>query len=174
MNLTPMQSDEALALARLRQWAHDRVNLAQPRTQRQKHNGWERRDERTFDARLVRVIDFGRALASLTPQEQIALVLRYRDRETAGRISIAAGCGERQVEGGADQTLQLVDGLETHVQQHVVHGGGALRPDELEQAFQLMGGFDVGVTGLEAKEHVAGEVEALGFPFDRFQRGGKQ
>ena len=99
MNLTPMQSDEALALARLRQWAHDRVNLAQPRTQRQKHNGWERRDERTFDARLVRVIDFGRALASLTPQEQIALVLRYRDRETAGRISIAAGCGERQVEG---------------------------------------------------------------------------
>lgn len=92
-----MQPDEALALARLRQWSYDRIQLASARTVDHNRRGWTQRNSRTFDARLVRVIDFSRALADLQPLEQAALILIHRDRETVSRAAIALGCSERTV-----------------------------------------------------------------------------
>ena len=85
----PMHPDEALAVARLRQWCADRLQLASARTVEYRPRGWQQRDSRTFDARLVRVIDFSRALATLDGEEQAALVLSYRDRQTRPDVARA-------------------------------------------------------------------------------------
>jgi DNA-directed RNA polymerase specialized sigma24 family protein len=92
-----MSPDEALAVARLRQWCFDRLSLASARTCGYQRSGWQRRDERTFDARLVRVIDFARAMGKLDAEEQAALVLTYRDRERAPETARALGCSIRKL-----------------------------------------------------------------------------
>ncbi len=97
MTTGPMQTDEALAIARLRQWSHDRLQLTHARTCDYRREGWKHRNDRTFDARLVRVIDFGRALGTLDAEEQAALVLTYRDRQNALEISRALHCSLRKI-----------------------------------------------------------------------------
>jgi DNA-directed RNA polymerase specialized sigma24 family protein len=93
----PMSPDEALAVARLRQWCYDRLQLSNARTCDYQRNGWQERDCRTFDARLVRVIDFGRALGKLDGEEQTALVWRYRDRVPESAIAEAMQCSIRKL-----------------------------------------------------------------------------
>jgi len=93
----PMQITEALAVARLRQWASFRCTNLQGKTGRLNVQGWQRRDERSFDAALVRVIDFERALSALDEDEQIALVLRYRDKQEAIQIAVGLQCSVRRV-----------------------------------------------------------------------------
>jgi len=66
----PMQPDEALAVARLRQWCYDRLSLTSARTCDYQRQGWQQRNDRAFDARLVRVIDFGRASHRSTPKSK--------------------------------------------------------------------------------------------------------
>jgi DNA-directed RNA polymerase specialized sigma24 family protein len=93
----PMSPDEALAVARLRQWCHDRLSLASAHSCDYQRQGWQNRNERTFDARLVRVIDFGRALGKLDGEEQTALVLTYRDRQPSQQIAQALQCSLRKL-----------------------------------------------------------------------------
>jgi len=97
MSIAPMTTDEVLAVARLRQWANDRIKLASAKTSEYQRLGWRERSSRDADARLVRVIDFSRALARLDPEQQTVLVLYYRDREEQPRIAAAIGCSTRKV-----------------------------------------------------------------------------
>ncbi len=95
--ITAMTTNEALALARLRQWASLRVTNKYGKTWTIRNGGWQRRDERCFNAGLVRVIDFDRALNTLEEEEKVALVLSVRDREPSYKIARALGCSERKV-----------------------------------------------------------------------------
>ena len=97
MSIAPMTTDEVLAVARLRQWANDRIKLASAKTSEYQRLGWRERSSRDADARLVRVIDFSRALARLDPEQQTVLVLHYRDREKESRIAVALGCSLRKI-----------------------------------------------------------------------------
>ena len=92
-----MTTDEALAVARLRQWASDRVTIAAGRTMDYQRQGWNKRNKNTADAKLVRMIDFGQALATLDADEQAALILTYRDGESAAAVARALHCSERTV-----------------------------------------------------------------------------
>jgi DNA-directed RNA polymerase specialized sigma24 family protein len=89
MSVSRMYPDEALAIARLRQWAYDRLQVASARTVEYKRSGWTQRRSRDFDARLVRVMDFSRCMARLDAEDQIMLVLAYRDKENHQRIAEA-------------------------------------------------------------------------------------
>jgi DNA-directed RNA polymerase specialized sigma24 family protein len=97
MTTGTMHPDEALAVARLRQWCHDRLQLTSARTIDYQRTGWRQRKDTEFDSRLVRVIDFGRALANLDADEQAALIFAYRDRERWPQIAQALCCSIRRV-----------------------------------------------------------------------------
>jgi DNA-directed RNA polymerase specialized sigma24 family protein len=78
-----------MAIMRLRQWAFERSALRHGRTTKLKRDGWRERRSCESDSRQVRVIDFERALSSLTEIDQQMLVLAYRDsvpRVQAARI----------------------------------------------------------------------------------------
>jgi DNA-directed RNA polymerase specialized sigma24 family protein len=92
-----MTTDEALAVARLRQWCSDRIQLASARTCDYRRRGWQTRTDRQFDSRLVRVIDFGRVMEKLEAEEQAALVLTYRDRERFPAIAQMLHCSIRKL-----------------------------------------------------------------------------
>lgn len=94
---THMEPDQALAIARLRQWATLRIGVRHGKTTNYARSGWAQRNQSTFDARQVRVIDFERALSQLSNDEQIALVHRYRDHERDIEIAQAMGCSVRKV-----------------------------------------------------------------------------
>lgn len=90
-------SGEVLAVARLRQWAADRLAVQHGRVTNYKRQGWQQRNSRSEDAKIVRVIAFAEALATLDPDEQAALVLAYRDREREPDIAAALGCSTRKI-----------------------------------------------------------------------------
>jgi DNA-directed RNA polymerase specialized sigma24 family protein len=69
---------DLLAVLALRRWAYDRAVLRSARTTNYKTTGWQQRSNRYADARIVRVIDFERTLAMLTPTQQEILTLVYR------------------------------------------------------------------------------------------------
>ena len=103
-----MNISESLAVVRIRQWAFDRMALRSAKTTNYQRTGWTRRSERSFDARQVRVLDFERVLDRLDNEEQTALVLKYRDGETAETIAQALHCSVRKIEyliKGARQNL---------------------------------------------------------------------
>jgi len=93
-----MEASETMAVVRLKQWCFDRSSLLSSRTTNYKRRGWQRRNERSFDARNVRVIDFERVLDRLSAEEQAALVMRYRDGETADSIAQALDCSVRKID----------------------------------------------------------------------------
>jgi len=62
-----------------------------------KREGWTPRCSRTYDARIVRVMDFERALARLPEEEQAILMLIYRDREGQRRTSQSMRCSARKL-----------------------------------------------------------------------------
>jgi len=92
-----MSPNEVLAVIRIRQWAADRAALRGARTIDYERQGWKARDARKCDARLVRVIDFEKALSMLTEEEQGALMVYYRERQTAADTAQALHCSERKV-----------------------------------------------------------------------------
>ncbi len=92
-----MHPDEALALARLRTWIHDRIQLRSGRTTDYQKQGWQERKATRFDARIVRAIDFERALAKLDAEEHAALILTYRDHEDQPTIARGIGCSVRKL-----------------------------------------------------------------------------
>jgi DNA-directed RNA polymerase specialized sigma24 family protein len=92
-----MPPDEALAVARLRQWAAAKVKLTNGKATNYKRQGWQQRRESEADAALVRTIDFEKAIGGLSGEQQAALVLRYRDGERDQQIAAALGCSVRKV-----------------------------------------------------------------------------
>jgi len=95
--IAAMTPDEVLAITRLRQWSVDRLALRASRTTDYSRSGWIARNCRTFDSRLVRVLDFERALGTLTEEEQAALVLVYRERQPFAEASKILHCSVRKL-----------------------------------------------------------------------------
>jgi DNA-directed RNA polymerase specialized sigma24 family protein len=90
-----MMPDEVLAVCRLRQWAADRTAMRAARTTDYSRNGWRERRARDVDARLVRVIDFERALTRLPDEQQAILLLTYREHQPQSTIAQVTGCSVR-------------------------------------------------------------------------------
>jgi DNA-directed RNA polymerase specialized sigma24 family protein len=95
--VTAWSPNEALAVARLRQWGAERISLVTGKTTNYQRHGWQKRNARSADSKIVRVIAFAEALATLDPDEQAALVLTYRDRERLAAVALALGCSARKV-----------------------------------------------------------------------------
>jgi DNA-directed RNA polymerase specialized sigma24 family protein len=94
---TQLPPDQALAVARLKQWAVLRMATRHGKTTNYARSAWAQRNAANFDARQVKVLDFERALSELTNEEQIALVHYYRDREGYIDIAAAAQCSVRKL-----------------------------------------------------------------------------
>ncbi len=92
-----MQLEEALAVARLRQWAALRVSCHYGKATNYERQGWRTRNSTRYDAALVTVIDFERALNALPDDEKLALVLRYRDRADDRDVARMLGCSTRKL-----------------------------------------------------------------------------
>ena len=92
--LTP---DENLAILRLRQWTADRAALRSAKVTQYQRLGWRERRARDADARLVRVIDFERALGQLPDEQQALLMLTYRERQSQDTIAKLTGCSLRAI-----------------------------------------------------------------------------
>ena len=90
-----MTPDEVLAVCRLRQWAADRTALRSARTTDHSRIGYRERRARDVDARLVRVIDFERALTRLPEEQQTILLLTYREHRDQKQVSTLAGISVR-------------------------------------------------------------------------------
>jgi DNA-directed RNA polymerase specialized sigma24 family protein len=103
--------DEAMTIARLRQWASLRVKLNHGCAVRLKSGAWQRRDESRFDAAHVRVIDFERALGMLPERERVALILRYRDGQRDPETAIMLGCSLRTVGNLIPQARRRLAGI---------------------------------------------------------------
>jgi hypothetical protein len=86
-----MMPDEVLAVCRLRQWAADRAG----QVTNYQREGWRERRTRDSNARIVRVIDFERALSRLTEEHQAILLLTYREHQPQDRVSILTGVSVR-------------------------------------------------------------------------------
>jgi len=95
-----MTVGEVLAIARIRQWAQARVRLKSGQTMNYANPGRPNAKSRTSrqDAALVAVIDFERALESLSAEQQTVLVLKYRDRLSSSRVADAMACSVRKVD----------------------------------------------------------------------------
>lgn len=88
---------EVLTIARIREWSQDRFKLSAGHTTAYKRQGWQQRTLRQQDARLVRVLDFERAISQLTGEEQMILLLTYRDRQPARETAKVMHCSERTI-----------------------------------------------------------------------------
>jgi DNA-directed RNA polymerase specialized sigma24 family protein len=97
MRTVNVPPDQALAVARLKQWATLRMATRHGKTTNYARSGWAQRNAASFDARQVKVIDFERALSQLSNEEQIALVHCYRDHEGYPEIAAAANCSVRKL-----------------------------------------------------------------------------
>jgi DNA-directed RNA polymerase specialized sigma24 family protein len=95
--IAAMSMSEVLAITRLRQWSVDRAALRASRTTEYRREGWQNRNNRSYDSRLVRSIDFERALGKLTYEEQMVLTLTYRERHREKEVSKIMACSERKV-----------------------------------------------------------------------------
>jgi DNA-directed RNA polymerase specialized sigma24 family protein len=79
----------------MRQWAADRTALKSSRTTDYRRAGWKERRTRDTHARLVRVIDFERALSRLTQEHKSILLLTYREHQPYERVSNLTGVSVR-------------------------------------------------------------------------------
>jgi DNA-directed RNA polymerase specialized sigma24 family protein len=94
---TGMSPDEVLAVIRLRQWGADKTALSCAHTTDYQRTGWKERRLRDADARIVRVLDFERALSQLSEEEQGALMLRYRERQHDSETAKLIHCSVRKL-----------------------------------------------------------------------------
>jgi DNA-directed RNA polymerase specialized sigma24 family protein len=88
---------DALAVARLRQWVHERRKAATIHTPAYVNRGWAERRATQFDAALVRCIDMERVLDKLPDLYKTILILHYRDGQSHAEIAIATGTCERTI-----------------------------------------------------------------------------
>ena len=97
MSTSRLTPDENLAILRIRQWTTDRAALHSAKVTEYNRHGWTERRARDADARLVRVIDFERALGQLTDEHQSLLMLTYRERQPWDTVARLTGCSVRAV-----------------------------------------------------------------------------
>ena len=90
--MSGLPSDQILAIIRLRTWAADSSALRSGKTATHNRTGWTPKPSRAHDARLVRMIDFDLAFKHLPQDEQIALLVLYRDRGGMRDAALAVGC----------------------------------------------------------------------------------
>jgi len=90
-----MNPAQVLAVIRIREWACDRQSLSAGRTTDYRRVGYRERRQREADSRIVRVLDFERALATLAPVEQAALMLAFRDSHSRHGVAVTLGCCTR-------------------------------------------------------------------------------
>ncbi len=95
--MSGIPADQVLAICRIKQWAIDRSALKTSRTTEYRKVGWQQRTNRNADARLVRTLDFERAFARLSQEEQMALAYTYRDGYGHTVTALALGCSERKL-----------------------------------------------------------------------------
>ena len=60
-----------------------------------RRQGWRQRRTREIDARIVRVVDFERALSHLSEEHQSLLILTYREHRDQRRVSDPTGVSVR-------------------------------------------------------------------------------
>ena len=88
-----MSITEVRVVAAIQRWCHDRSKLTSGKGNQFQHRGFQRRDERTFDARMVRVLDFERAFTKLPDADQVMMLMAHRDgiglHELAEMISVS-------------------------------------------------------------------------------------
>ena len=108
-----MTSFEALAVARMRQWCAERTASRHGRTTDYKFSGWRARNARMADARLVRILDFERALDGLNDTDQLLLLFKYRDQMPDKEIAAITGWSPRALSYKIPQARQrLADRLD--------------------------------------------------------------
>ena len=90
-----MMPDEALAVCRLRQWAYGRVHIKSGHVTDYRRQRWRERRTHESDSRIVRVLDFERAMSRLTPEAQSLLILTYREHPDQRQVSDATGVSVR-------------------------------------------------------------------------------
>jgi DNA-directed RNA polymerase specialized sigma24 family protein len=94
-DLTP--SHHVQAISRLRLWLFERQALKSGHTVEYRRTGWRERRLRDHDARIVRCLDFEKALSRLTHEEQAALLARYRDGLQYNEAAAVVGCSVRKL-----------------------------------------------------------------------------
>ncbi len=77
--------------------ATERRQLRSGNTTDYRRSGWRERRQRDADARIVRCLDFERALSTLPMVEQAALIATYRDGLRHHATACAIGCSERKL-----------------------------------------------------------------------------
>lgn len=76
-----------------------------------KRQGWQARNQRNADARIVRVVDFERAIGQLPEASQILLMLRHCDGYSPHDLAQMSGTSERNIEyslSAAREALGLI------------------------------------------------------------------
>jgi DNA-directed RNA polymerase specialized sigma24 family protein len=89
--------NQVLAIVRIRQWAFDRQALKTAKTTDYQRTGWTQRNNRSADARIVRVLSFEKAFSSLSAELQTILAAKYRDNLTDADTAAILDCSLRKV-----------------------------------------------------------------------------
>jgi DNA-directed RNA polymerase specialized sigma24 family protein len=79
---------EHMAVAAIKRWWQERLRTRTGQAVSYKRQGWTERRCRSFDARLVRCIDFERVLSGLAGEQQVLLLLKYRDNMPIQEIAL--------------------------------------------------------------------------------------
>jgi DNA-directed RNA polymerase specialized sigma24 family protein len=87
--------NEVLTICHLKQWAQDRTAIRAGHTTNYEATGYRKRRSSDADARVVRVVDFERAMSFLPEQDQAILLLTYRDHFTYAETSCIVGVSVR-------------------------------------------------------------------------------
>jgi DNA-directed RNA polymerase specialized sigma24 family protein len=95
--MSGIPANQILAIIRIRQWHVDRAALKTAKVTHYQRRGWTQRTNCNADARIVRVLDFERAFAQLTEEEQTVLAARYRDGCRQDEAAKATACSPRKV-----------------------------------------------------------------------------
>ncbi len=90
-----MTAIEALAVTALRRWCYNRAKQRSGTVTNYKRQGWQERNNRQCDARLIYCIDFERIFAKLPAGAQVMLLLAHRDGWTEAEIACSSGISVR-------------------------------------------------------------------------------
>ncbi len=90
--MTPRQ---AIAMLSVKQWRDDRTKISAGISGIYKRNGYRERRQRDADARIVRTLDFEKALAQLNNSDQSMLISAFYLGHTRKEMADATGISER-------------------------------------------------------------------------------
>jgi DNA-directed RNA polymerase specialized sigma24 family protein len=103
--MTPRQ---AIAMLHIKQWRNDRTKLNAGITTSYKRTGYRERRQRDADARIVRTVDFERAIATLDTTSQALLISAYYCGHTRNETAAALGISERAANYKIPQALDAL------------------------------------------------------------------